>query len=702
MVMTPAVMGSDVAKREWRYARQQGVRVCPVKGAPDPKLDFAALPNWMRKAHCYDLDREWSTFVGFLKSAGKEDRVPFMAPDLRDDFVERPREFEGLIASLLDPTRSNPVAITTSIRGSGGFGKTTLATAICHQADVANAFDDGILWAALGEHPNLQQELTKLYAALSGERPPFVDVEDAAIQLAAKLDEKHCLIVIDDVWSPDHVRPFLRGGKLCARLITTRLQPVVTEVGAHSVVVNEMTNDQSVEMLTARLQEKPQDLGPFRKLATRLGEWPLLLRLAASQIRERLERGDSLDGAVGYVNRAFDKRGPIAFDRPNDAVAKTVSASLDILPPDDRRRCAELAIFPEDAPVPLSAACALWQLDELDAEEVAQRLDGAALVDFDLKVACIRIHDVLQSHLRKQLSDMQSLHARLVHEGWGDLYRLPDSYAWRWVGWHLAKAGELERLEVLLQDFRWLQAKLRATDVEALLQDFELLHTAAGVRAVYNSLRLASSGLAQDADQLAAQLKARLDRGRWPTVDRLLDQAAAQVPRPWLTLSHTSLTHPGGALVGILKGHSKTVESVVMSTDGRRAVSGSGDWTVRLWNLETGRLMRLFEGHSGLVYAVALAPDERRVASASEDRSVRIWNVEHREHGSPPTRALRGRYRHSLQPDRPAAGLGVRRRHCARLGPPGGQAENGPQGEFSSAPHDCVHTRRPAHLVWRG
>ena len=35
LVMTPAAMLSQTVRREWRYARQQGVCVYPVKGAPD-------------------------------------------------------------------------------------------------------------------------------------------------------------------------------------------------------------------------------------------------------------------------------------------------------------------------------------------------------------------------------------------------------------------------------------------------------------------------------------------------------------------------------------------------------------------------------------------------------------------------------------------------------------------------------------------
>src|SRR5438445_6214825 len=41
LVMTPAAMQSEMVRKEWRYARQQGVCVYPVKAAPD--LDFTSL-----------------------------------------------------------------------------------------------------------------------------------------------------------------------------------------------------------------------------------------------------------------------------------------------------------------------------------------------------------------------------------------------------------------------------------------------------------------------------------------------------------------------------------------------------------------------------------------------------------------------------------------------------------------------------------
>ena len=153
IVMTPAAMASEITRREWRYARQKGVVVYPVKGAADAVLDYASVPTWMRKTHFFDLEKEWETFTTYLKSDRQPVRVPFMAPDLPRPFVPRPREFEAVLNLLLDRTHQNPVAITTALHGAGGHGKTTLATALCHDDRVIEAFDDGIVWVTLGQKP---------------------------------------------------------------------------------------------------------------------------------------------------------------------------------------------------------------------------------------------------------------------------------------------------------------------------------------------------------------------------------------------------------------------------------------------------------------------------------------------------------------------------------------------------------------------
>lgn len=103
LVMTPSAMQSDTVRKEWRYARQQGVCVYPVKAAPDSELKFSELPRWMRKAHFFDLDKEWEGLVAHLRKGCDSPRcVPFMAPDLPENFVDREEQF-GKHVSCLEP-----------------------------------------------------------------------------------------------------------------------------------------------------------------------------------------------------------------------------------------------------------------------------------------------------------------------------------------------------------------------------------------------------------------------------------------------------------------------------------------------------------------------------------------------------------------------------------------------------------------------
>jgi hypothetical protein len=79
LVMTPLAIASGNVRKEWRYARQQGVCVYPVKGVPDKELHFAELPRWMNKAHFFDLKKEWESFIAHLRAGCHTPRVPFIA-----------------------------------------------------------------------------------------------------------------------------------------------------------------------------------------------------------------------------------------------------------------------------------------------------------------------------------------------------------------------------------------------------------------------------------------------------------------------------------------------------------------------------------------------------------------------------------------------------------------------------------------------
>jgi len=75
-------------------------------------------------------------------------------------------------------------------------------------------------------------------------------------------------------------------------------------------------------------------------------------------------------------------------------------------------------------------------------------------------------------------------------------------------------------------------------------------------------------------------------------------------------------------------GHSENVSAVAFSPDGKLALSGSYDETLKLWQVESGREIRTFKGHSDQVKAVAFSPDGKLALSGSRDGTTRLWNIQ--------------------------------------------------------------------------
>jgi WD40 repeat protein len=82
-----------------------------------------------------------------------------------------------------------------------------------------------------------------------------------------------------------------------------------------------------------------------------------------------------------------------------------------------------------------------------------------------------------------------------------------------------------------------------------------------------------------------------------------------------------------GSNVWTLEGHTHGVDSVVVTLDGRLAVSASWDKKLKVWDLHTGREIRTLTGHTGIVNDVAVTPDGRLAVSVSEDKTLKVWNL---------------------------------------------------------------------------
>lgn len=73
--------------------------------------------------------------------------------------------------------------------------------------------------------------------------------------------------------------------------------------------------------------------------------------------------------------------------------------------------------------------------------------------------------------------------------------------------------------------------------------------------------------------------------------------------------------------------HSDSVTSVAFSPDGKYALSGSRDMTLKLWDVFAGLEIRTFKGHFGFIIAVAFSHNGHYIMSGSDDATIKVWDI---------------------------------------------------------------------------
>lgn len=201
-------------------------------------------------------------------------------------------------------------------------------------------------------------------------------------------------------------------------------------------------------------------------------------------------------------------------------------------------------------------------------------------------------------------------------------------HALRGLPSYLSVAGRRQNLRELLLNFTWLQAKLKATDVNTLIVDYAYLPEDDSLRVVQSALRVASHTLTADDRQLAGQLFGRLVGSDFSGLPDFLDSITSSQQSVWMRPFKATLPSPRGPLLQTLTGHTATVNAVAVTPDGRQAISASNDRTIRVWDLESGKTTRIIKSkeNRGYVRSLGITPDNECVAATG--RNVLVWNIE--------------------------------------------------------------------------
>jgi len=169
------------------------------------------------------------------------------------------------------------------------------------------------------------------------------------------------------------------------------------------------------------------------------------------------------------------------------------------------------------------------------------------------------------------------------------------------------------RVKSMAFQYQRLFADIHGRGVEQVIDDLDVASEWWGKRdgskdleSLRQSLRLSAGPLSDDPDQLPAQLRGRLLGSSRSDIDRLIAAADASTAA-WLRPRWAALNPPGSALTQSLSHDSIT--ALAVTKDGRLAVTGAADGSVRVWDLNPAQLITSRTIGTEAVVALTIADD---------------------------------------------------------------------------------------------
>ena len=82
-----------------------------------------------------------------------------------------------------------------------------------------------------------------------------------------------------------------------------------------------------------------------------------------------------------------------------------------------------------------------------------------------------------------------------------------------------------------------------------------------------------------------------------------------------------------GSQTAILSGHTKAVDSITFSSDGTLLISGTGNGTIKVWDVQTGGVIKTLHNNTKSRYYASISADGATIASGYRD-SIYLWDIQ--------------------------------------------------------------------------
>jgi hypothetical protein len=331
---------------------------------------------------------------------------PGSAPPRPSMMIGRDDDLKALKERLSMGKSRSSYQVLTAVKGWPGVGKTTIASALAHDTEIAGRFPDGVLWTSLGQEPNILSEMAAWGRALGTEEVlKAKSVDEAQALLAGLLRDKRMLLIIDDVWKAEDAVPFKVGGAGCATLITTRLDgvanalaPVADNIYRLKVLKDEDALELLKQLAPTVVAQLPNEC---LVLVQELEGLPLALQVAGRllnteanygfgvvELIEQLREGAKLLEATAPADRTD------LVNETTPTIAALLQKSLDRLDEATRDYYAYLGVFaPKPATFDVEAMQFVWQVE--DPKPTIKILIDRGLLEFVPELGRYQMHALL-------------------------------------------------------------------------------------------------------------------------------------------------------------------------------------------------------------------------------------------------------------------------------------------------------------------